>query len=524
MEAEERPTKLRKLSHDQPRPETSSNPDPKNSTTASGTHESSDVPVKDEDTSNPQNSPFTAAQLSTASNAILTELPTANTPVDPSTEPSTTPGLSKNQLKKIKRKAEWEAGREDRKARRRAKDKEKKIRRRAERDEAKARRAQNQNGEHDDNDDGTKYRATNSSKWHKHNRIRLPITMVLDCSFDNLMTDGEIISLGSQLTRCYSDNSKTTYASHFYISSWTPGSELRKRFDGLMRGMYRNWKGITFIEEDFVEAGKLAHAAMIARSGGKMAGMFAKYAATTEPVAASQNENENGNVNGNKSEDDDGHVTSLLEADGTRHTSPTTTPSPPTNTNTNPTQNPPVPPSPLSTLQPPSQPQIIYLTSDSPHTLTTLSPYTTYIIGGLVDKNRHKSLCYNTAVRRGIPTAKLPIGEYMQMSSRQVLTTNHVVEIMLRWLEVGDWGDAFVKVLPKRKGARLRGKGGDESGSGSGEEDGDSEDEQGGEGNRYSDGDDDGDGDSNDIDINVTRDKGATKTADNEAAKDEVKI
>ncbi|KAK5396728.1 tRNA (guanine(9)-N(1))-methyltransferase, partial [Exophiala xenobiotica] len=46
----------------------------------------------------------------------------------------------------------------------------------------------------------------------------------------------------------------------------------------------------------------------------------------------------------------------------------------------------------------------------------------------------------------------------MDMQSRKVLTTNHVVEIMIRWLECGDWGEAFMKVIPKRKGGKLRGE------------------------------------------------------------------
>lgn len=58
----------------------------------------------------------------------------------------------------------------------------------------------------------------------------------------------------------------------------------------------------------------------------------------------------------------------------------------------------------------------------------------------------------------GIPTAKLPIGEYMTMQSRSVLAVNHVVEIMLKWLETGDWGEAFLSVIPKRKEAKLRAK------------------------------------------------------------------
>jgi tRNA (guanine9-N1)-methyltransferase len=103
-----------------------------------------------------------------------------------------------------------------------------------------------------------------------------------------------------------------------------------------------------------------------------------------------------------------------------------------------------------------TEPKLVYLSSDSPHTLERLSPDTSYIIGGIVDKNRHKGICYKRACERGIPTAKLPIGEFMTMQSRTVLTVNHVVEIMLKWLETGDWGEAFLKVIPKRKEAKLR--------------------------------------------------------------------
>lgn len=90
--------------------------------------------------------------------------------------------------------------------------------------------------------------------------------------------------------------------------------------------------------------------------------------------------------------------------------------------------------------------------------MTELKPYSTYIIGGLVDKNRHKGICYKAAMEKGIKTAKLPIGEYIEMTSRSVLATNHVVEIMLRWLEVRDWGEAFMHVLPARKRGKLREK------------------------------------------------------------------
>lgn len=100
--------------------------------------------------------------------------------------------------------------------------------------------------------------------------------------------------------------------------------------------------------------------------------------------------------------------------------------------------------------------EIVYLSAESDNTLERLKPNSTYIIGGLVDKNRHKGLCYKRALDRGIKTAKLPIGEFLAMDSRKVLVTNHVLDIMLKWLEHDDWGKAFIEVLPKRKGGVLK--------------------------------------------------------------------
>lgn len=169
---------------------------------------------------------------------------------------------------------------------------------------------------------------------------------------------------------------------------------LKERFDTVLSGHYQNWKGVRFLAEDFLEVAGQAKEWMVGDRGGTLSGAFALTDDSSTSVAANRTE---------------------------------------------------------------SGGEIIYLTSDSPDTLTALKPYSTYIIGGLVDRNRHKGICYKRALDRGVKTAKLPIGEYMDMTSRFVLATNHVVEIMLQWLELGDWGEAFLKVVPKRKGGVLKG-------------------------------------------------------------------
>lgn len=95
---------------------------------------------------------------------------------------------------------------------------------------------------------------------------------------------------------------------------------------------------------------------------------------------------------------------------------------------------------------------LIYLSGDSSNILLVIDPMKTYIIGGLVDKNRYKSLCLNKAIAEGIAHAQLPIGNFLpELQTRKVLTVNHVVEIMIKWIELRDWEQAFLAIMPKRK-------------------------------------------------------------------------
>ncbi|KAJ5668133.1 tRNA (guanine(9)-N1)-methyltransferase [Penicillium maclennaniae] len=379
MDEEERPRKLIKLQNDEPTPEEFGPA----MTGAVAVDTPQDTETSAADTAKPKSTELPADNEAAANDSKAEIIPD---------DADAAPKMSKNALKKLRRKEKYEQERELRKERRREQMAAKKERRRKMCDEAMA-------------TGGIEAVQALRKQWestrsrHKRSTL-LPFTIVVDCNYDELMNFKERISLASQLTRCYSENSRAPWRGHLMFSSW--GGSLKERFDTVLTP-YKNWKGIKIIPENFVRAAELAKEQMASPRGGKLEGPFAKKA---------------------DAKPEDGEV--------------------------------------------------IYLSSDSDNTLHELRPYDTYIIGGLVDKNRHKAICYKSALEAGVKTAKLPIGDYIKMSSRAVMTTNHVVDIMLAWLECGDWGEAFMKIMPQRKGGTLRnpkGNAGDAEDIGNFEED-----------------------------------------------------
>lgn len=175
------------------------------------------------------------------------------------------------------------------------------------------------------------------------------VKIIMDCAFDDLMNDKEIISMTNQITRAYSSNNRENYYAKIIISSFN--KRLKERFDTQLKDSnYQNWKNFEFINEDII-----------------------------------------------------------------------------------PTDN------------------VIYLTPDSDEILDRLESGMTYIVGGIVDKNRHKSLCYNKAKKLGISTKRLPITEYIKLNGRQVLTTVHVIQLILKYFDNKDWKESFLSVFPSRK-------------------------------------------------------------------------
>ncbi|RDA95037.1 hypothetical protein CP533_2068 [Ophiocordyceps camponoti-saundersi (nom. inval.)] len=320
--------------------------------------------------------------------------------------------LSKNALKRLRKQEEWEQGRESRRKRRR----EKRIDRRQRRREEKrvcAVAADNNDGDDGEDDDaavapsvaGTDNHqeqmvvTAENKKRMKKQQITMPVAIVVDCDFESYMTDKERVSLASQLTRCYSANRQATCRAHLCMAGWQ--GKIRHRFRDVLGDQQRHWKGVAFVEGDYLVCADEARRRMTEQS--PASSLDGPLAQSDSPAWVKDDQ------------EDDGSAPPLDEA------------------NTD----------------------VVYLTSESPYTLQRLEPNTVYVVGGLVDRNREKGLCYRRAREKGIRTARLPITQFMRMQSRRVLATNHVVEILLRWLECGNWGDAFLAVIPKRKGGSL---------------------------------------------------------------------
>lgn len=357
MEAEERPAKIPKLSH------------------ASETNEPQITALNDQDgheETEIQNADGSAKSTKSHEKRERSPLPE---------------GMSRSAYKKLKRQKQIEAGKQERKAKDKQKKKDGKARRKEEAQKAA--------------EAGIPIEPTpNQALFEKRQKsVQLPVTVIIDCGYDEKMLETEVTSLSSQITRCYSDNSKAKYRAYLAVSSFD--KRLKERFDTVLQKQYKKWKGVKFLEDDFVKVAEQAKDWM------KEQDVKQDY---SQSAFAKQN--------------------LCTEGEERRE----------------------------------SKGEVIYLSSESDNVIEKLEPYCTYIIGGLVDRNRHKGICYRSAMTAGVKTARLPIGEFLDMNSRKVLTTNHVNEIMLHWLDLGDWGEAFLKVIPKRKGLALKGQAGNADG------------------------------------------------------------
>lgn len=100
---------------------------------------------------------------------------------------------------------------------------------------------------------------------------------------------------------------------------------------------------------------------------------------------------------------------------------------------------------------------IVYLTSESDNILEQFEADKAYVIGGIVDHNLHKGLCYKLANEAGVSHAQLPLEKYVQMKTRKVLTIDHVFQIIGKVVsQKKTWTDAILNTLPLRKEVEVK--------------------------------------------------------------------
>jgi tRNA (guanine9-N1)-methyltransferase len=131
-------------------------------------------------------------------------------------------GMSRSAYKRLKRQQEWEASKGARKAKRKEKEKIKKEVKKASKGDS----------------DHAVAPPVGSTAQKRQQSTQIPVTFIIDCDFDDLMTENEIKSLASQITRCYSDNVKSKYKVHLAVSSFN--KRLKERFDTVLEKQYEH--------------------------------------------------------------------------------------------------------------------------------------------------------------------------------------------------------------------------------------------------------------------------------------------
>jgi Trm5-related predicted tRNA methylase len=309
-------------------------------------------------------------------------------------------------------------------------------------------------------------KAKRYAKWHslftRHHNDGRSFRVCLDCSFESQMTSKECNSLALQIRYVYAVNRRSTHPVHVDIcglgrkqqhsSSSSSSSKTRTQLENV-DGFPDRWKDRAFhCHDDDVEV------------------VYSNFIRCNDDDDDAKKKTEDvdddrGSNNNNDHNDFDDTTIGKNEDDGREEENSSTvvakndTPKNANNVNDDDTIVKSSGKS-LSQQLPPNH-KFVYLTGDSPNTLTTLNDNTTYIIGGIVDRNRlklatlHRAEYINNQLPQlNVTTARLPLEEYLDFKgSTRILTCNHVFEILLHYRANGytDWRTAIMAVLPCRK-------------------------------------------------------------------------
>ncbi|KAF9959297.1 tRNA (guanine(9)-N(1))-methyltransferase [Mortierella alpina] len=287
-------------------------------------------------------------------------------------------------------------------------------------------------------------------KRQKYDQVQSGITIGIDMSFDEHMLEKEIKSMVDQIKRCYSHNRTCHKIVHLALTSFTGASrdEFTKRANGYElwrnftihdQGLEKVWPSEEIPGKDRMEELKRLQVIASAKSEAAKAKALAASAAAAAAEAAEATASSESTApapSGTPESAEKPHAEAVASTS-------TVTPSLSEEEIKTLEQERLQKEEKLATI--PAVNKVVYLSADSPNTITQLDPGTCYILGGIVDKNRFPNLCQKKAEELGLETAQLPIGDYIKMSSRRVLTVNQ------EFIECNDWKEAFLKVIPQRK-------------------------------------------------------------------------
>ena len=272
---------------------------------------------------------------------------------------------------------------------------------------------------------------------------RSSFRICFDCGFESQMTEKECNSLALQIRYAYAVNRRSSHPVHVDVCGLGHGSKTRIQLDNV-DGFPDRWKDRAFhCHEDDIEV------------------VYSNFYRCDDAKTSTEEEKGDAIRDSNDiAQNDFDATTCKYEDDGREDNSLIVIANETTNADN---INDDTVKSCGKSLsqQLPSNHKFVYLTGDSPHTLTTLNDNTTYIIGGIVDRNRlklaalHRAEHINSQLPQlNVTTARLPLEEYLDFKgSTRILTCNHVFEILLHYRENGytDWRTSIMAVLPCRK-------------------------------------------------------------------------
>jgi len=98
---------------------------------------------------------------------------------------------------------------------------------------------------------------------------------------------------------------------------------------------------------------------------------------------------------------------------------------------------------------------MMYLSPDAEEVLSTVKDGDIFVVGGLVDRNRHVRASIERANSLGLKALRLPIEEHAAVSRNDFLTISDVCWILSQFAISNDWATVFENLCQMRSRRRM---------------------------------------------------------------------